>query len=225
MKTEKIPEATIMRLSVYSRYLRQLENSGVAITSSQNISEGVDGSSAQVRKDLAYFGEFGTRGVGYDVKSLNRALMKILGLAHPWKVVIVGAGNLGAALSQYNGFLDRGFKVLAVFDRDMSKVGSFLKQVPVFPMYKLDEFVKQNQADIGVVAVPASAAQETVDILIRAGIRGILNFAPKTVSIPEGIELRNVDLSVNMEILSFNLGLKEVKAEEADELEVRNEIE
>jgi redox-sensing transcriptional repressor len=211
LKTDKIPEATIMRLSVYSRYLNYLEQSGVTTASSQNISDGMDGSSAQVRKDLAYFGEFGIRGVGYDVVNLNRNLKRILGLSHSWKVVIVGAGNLGAALSQYKGFLDRGFNVLAVFDQDMGKVGGFLNQIPIYPVFKLDEFVQQNQVDIGVVAVPASSAQETVDILVRSGIRGILNFAPKTVSVPGEIELRNVDLSVNMEVLSFYLGLRDAR--------------
>lgn len=216
LKTEKIPEATIMRLSVYSRHLNYLEQSGVTTVSSQEISDGMDGSSAQVRKDLAYFGEFGTRGVGYDVKDLNRNLKRILGLSHSLKVVIVGAGNLGAALSQYRGFLDRGFSILAAFDRDMSKAGGSLSQIPIYPMYKLDEFVRQNQVDIGVVAVPAASAQETVDILVRAGVRGILNFAPKTVSTPGDVELRNVDLSVNMEILSFYLGLKELRANELE---------
>jgi redox-sensing transcriptional repressor len=168
---------------------------------------------------LAYFGEFGTRGVGYDVKGLNRNLMKILGLGHPWKVVIVGAGNLGAALSQYRGFLDRGFNILAVFDRDMSKAGGFLNQVPIYPMYKLDDFIKQNNVDIGVVAVPAASAQETVDMLVRAGVKGILNFAPKTVTVPEDVEFRNVDLSVNMEILSFHLGMKEARINELEDQE------
>jgi redox-sensing transcriptional repressor len=211
LKTEKIPEATITRLSVYSRHLNSLEQSGVTTVSSQDISMVIDGSPAQVRKDLAYFGEFGTRGVGYDVKDLNRNLKKILGLSHSWKVVIVGAGNLGSALCQYKGFLDRGFNILAAFDRDMSKAGAFLNQVPIYPMYKLDEFVRQNQVTIGVVAVPAASAQETVDILVRAGVSGILNFAPKAVATPGDVELRSVDLSVNMEILSFYLGLRELE--------------
>lgn len=203
MKSEKIPEATIKRLSVYSRHLQVLEVSGVARVSSQDIAEAVDGTSAQVRKDLAYFGEFGTRGVGYDVKDLNHNLMKILGLNNPRSVVIVGAGHLGRALMLYNGFANRGFKVKGIFDKDMSKVGEIIGEVAVSPLYKLDGFVKDNEIQIGIIAVPAVAAQETVDILTRAGIKAILNFAPKVVTVAEGTVFRNVDLSVSMEVLSF----------------------
>jgi redox-sensing transcriptional repressor len=132
-------------------------------------------------------------------------------------VVIVGAGNLGAALSQYKGFADRGFNVLALFDRDMNKVGGFLDQIPIYPADKLDEFVRRHRVDIGVVAVPASSAQETVNILVQAGVGGILNFAPRTVITPVGVELRNVDLSVNMEVLSFHISSKEPKDRETQE--------
>lgn len=207
MKTLKIPEATIIRLSVYSRYLNQLEKKGITTVSSGEIAEGVNGSPAQVRKDLAYFGEFGTRGVGYNVKDLDHQIIKILGLTNNWNVIIVGAGNLGAALTQYKGFHERSFNILAVFDNDINKVGLKIGGIPIYPTSKMDEFIKENDAQIGIVAVPSQYAQEVVDTLIEAGIKAILNFAPRVLSVPEHIELRNVDLAVNLEILTFSLGM------------------
>lgn len=205
MKTLKIPEATIIRLSVYSRYLNQLEKNGVTTVSSGEIADGVNGSSAQVRKDLAYFGEFGTRGVGYNVRDLNQQIIKILGLTNKWNVVIVGAGNLGSALTQYKGFIERGFNILAVFDNDINRVGLRISGVPILPVNQLVEFIRKEQVQIGIVAVPANFAQEVVDSLVEAGVEGILNFAPRTISVPDTVVLRNVDLAVNLEILTYNL--------------------
>lgn len=205
MKSQKIPEATIIRLSVYSRYLKQLERNGVTTVSSGTIAEGVNGSPAQVRKDLAYFGEFGTRGVGYNVNDLNRYISKILGIDNRWNVIIVGAGNLGAALSQYKGFEDRGFNVLAVFDNDPRKIGQKVGKLPVNAVSDMAEFVVKNDVKIGVIAVPADFAQDIADILVSSGIIAILNFAPKVITVPANIEYRNVDLAVNMEVLSFNI--------------------
>lgn len=207
MKTLKIPEATIIRLSVYSRYLHQLDRNGVTTVSSGEIADGVNGSSAQVRKDLAYFGEFGTRGVGYNVRDLNQQIIKILGLTHKWNVVIVGAGNLGSALTQYKGFVERGFNILAVFDNDINRVGLRVSGVPILPVSQLAEFVRKEQVQIGIVAVPANFAQEVVDSLVEAGVKGILNFAPRTISVPDTVELRNVDLAVNLEIVTYNLAM------------------
>jgi redox-sensing transcriptional repressor len=195
-----------MRLSVYSRLLQRLEDEGAVKVSSQEIAEGMDGSSAQVRKDLAYFGEFGTRGVGYDVRLLNRSLKKILGLEKNRSVVIVGAGRLGTALTLYNGFERRGFQIKGIFDQDMSKVGTRVGALTVSPMYKLNEFIKTDQIQIGVVAVSAAAAQEIADLLGRAGVRAILNFAPRPLTVPPEIKYRSVDLAVNMEMLSFYMG-------------------
>lgn len=205
MKTLKIPEATIIRLSVYSRYLKHLERKGVITASSGDIADGVNGSPAQVRKDLAYFGEFGTRGVGYNVVDLNRQIMKILGLGRDWNVVIVGAGNLGSALAQYKGFQERGFNILAVFDNDIKKVGMTIGGVPIYPTSKLRDFVKESDVEIGIIAVPARYAQDVVDILVDTNVKAILNFAPRVINVPEGIEVRNVDLAVNLEILTFSL--------------------
>lgn len=205
MKNMKIPEATIIRLSVYSRYLHQLEKRGITTVSSGEVAEGVNGSSAQVRKDLAYFGEFGTRGVGYNVRDLNQQIIKILGLTNRWNVVIVGAGNLGSALGQYKGFLERGFNILAVFDNDITKIGLKIGGVPIYPISQLHEYIKKENVQIGIVAVPAPYAQEVVDILVDAGIAGILNFAPRVISVPKEVEHRNVDLAVNLEILTYNM--------------------
>ncbi len=205
MKTLKIPEATIIRLSVYSRLLDYLHKNGVMIVSSGEIARGVDGSPAQVRKDLAYFGEFGTRGVGYNVKDLNEQVKKILGLMHKWKVIIVGAGNLGSALIHFKGFKERGFNIQAIFDNDQNKVGQKIGDVPVYDILELEEHVKTKEIEIAIVAIPARHAQEVVDILVNSGIKAILNFAPCVISVPRHIELRSVDLTVNMEILTFNL--------------------
>ncbi len=211
MKTLKIPEATIIRLSVYSRYLAQADRKGVITISSGEIAEGVGVSPAQVRKDLAYFGEFGTRGVGYNVKDLYRHLMKILGLGVDWPVVLVGAGNLGSAITMYRGFKERGFRIVGIFDNDAAKVGYKFNGIEIYPLDKLPEIVAATGAKIGIIAVPAGVAQEVANMLITAKIKAILNFAPQVLNIPEGIELRNVDLAVNLEILTFNLVFPKAK--------------
>lgn len=206
MKTLKIPEATIIRLSVYSRHLTEVDRKGIITTSSGDIAEGVGVSPAQVRKDLAYFGEFGTRGVGYNVKDLRQHILRILGLSADWSVCLVGAGNLGLALSSYKGFRERRFIITSIFDSDPKKVGTMIGKVEVMPMEKLIEVTKQNQTRIGILAVPGPAAQEIADQLIEAGVQAILNFAPTILNIPPQIELRNVDLAVNLEVLTFNVG-------------------
>lgn len=208
MKTLKIPEATIIRLSVYSRHLTDVDRKGIITTSSGNIAEGVGVSPAQVRKDLAYFGEFGTRGVGYNVKDLRQHILRILGLSVDWSVSLVGAGNLGLALSTYKGFRDRGFIITSIFDADPQKIGTMIGNVEVMPIEKLIEVTKQNHTQIGIVTVPGAAAQEIADELIKAGVQAILNFAPVVLNIPPEIELRNVDLTVNLEVLTFNVGVQ-----------------
>lgn len=205
MKVYKIPEATVMRLSVYSRYLHQLMDENVDTISSGEIALGVGVSSAQVRKDLAYFGEFGTRGVGYKVEELYGHLMKILGLDRRWNIIIIGAGKLGSALALYHGFVDRGFTIKAIVDVDKKKIGSKLGTVKVESLEVLKERVREHQISIGVVAVPSAAAQDVTDDLVSAGVKAILNFSPRVLKVPSDIILRNVDLSVNLEVLSFNL--------------------
>jgi redox-sensing transcriptional repressor len=205
VKTLKIPEATVSRLSVYSRFLSQLVDKGVITISSGDIAQGVGVSPAQVRKDLAYFGEFGTRGVGYNVKDLQYHILKILGLNRRWKVVIVGAGNLGSALSIYGGFKERGFDVVGIFDNDPKKIGFKVSNLEILPVSKLPEVIKKNNVKIGVITVPGSNAQDVANLMVENGIIALLNFAPKVLSLPDEIIIRTVDLSVNLEILTFNM--------------------
>lgn len=205
MKELKIPEATVSRLSVYSRYLTEVEKQEIASISSGEIAEGVGGTPAQVRKDLAYFGEFGTRGVGYNVRQLNQEIMNILGLTKRWNMILIGAGNLGSALSQYRGFRDRGFQIIGVFDNDLNKVGLKLNGLPIYAVSQMADFIEKNDVAIGIIAVPAEYAQDIADILVETDIRGILNFAPNVLTIPEDVEVRNVDLTVNLEVLTYNI--------------------
>lgn len=205
MKELKIPEATVSRLSVYSRYLTEVEKQGIVSISSGEIAEGVGGTPAQVRKDLAYFGEFGTRGVGYNVKQLNQEIMNILGLTKRWNVILIGAGNLGSALSQYRGFRERGFQVIGVFDNDLNKVGLKLNGLPIYAINQMADFIEKNDVSIGIIAVPAEYAQDIADLLVDTNIKGILNFAPVVLTIPEDVEIRNVDLTVNLEVLTYNI--------------------
>lgn len=206
MKTLKIPEATIIRLSVYSRYLTEVDRKGIITISSGDIAEGVGVSPAQVRKDLAYFGEFGTRGVGYNVKDLHRHILKILGLAQDWSVTLVGLGNLGLALTTYKGFRERGFIITSIFDTDPKKIGTAINGVEVMAIERLEEVVAGNKTQIGIIAVPSVVAQEIADKLVDSGVKAILNFAPGVLNVPPEVELRNVDLAVNLEVLTFNVG-------------------
>lgn len=208
MKAYKIPEATVIRLSIYSRQLHLLRDQGVETVSSEEIAESVGVSSAQVRKDLAYFGEFGTRGVGYRVDELLGHLTKILGLDQQWNIVIVGAGKLGSALAVYQGFRERGFAIKAVIDNDPDRVGQRLTDLTVEPLDVLTNRVKDFGINIGIVTVPASAAQTVTDLLVDAGVGAILNFSPRVLKVPADIILRNVDLSVNLKVLSFNLSYR-----------------
>lgn len=194
-----------MRLSVYSRFLTRAKEKGIVNISSGEIAEGVGGSPAQVRKDFAYFGEFGTRGVGYNARDLNHHIMKILGLMDKWEVAIIGAGNLGSALTQYKGFMDRGFDVVAIFDNDINKIGLTLNGIPVYSISDMEEKIKELNVKIAIIAVPAEHAQFVADQLVKCNILAILNFAQHVIVVPEDIELRNVDLTVNLEILTFNL--------------------
>lgn len=205
MKEPKIPEATVSRLSVYSRYLTEVEKQHIVSISSGEIAEGMGGTPAQVRKDLAYFGEFGTRGVGYNVKQLNQEIKNILGLSKKWNMILIGAGNLGSALSQYRGFRERGFEIVGVFDNDLNKVGLKLNGLPIYPISELETYVDGNDISIAIIAVPGDYAQDVADILVETSVKGILNFAPVVLTVPEEIEVRNVDLSVNLEVLSYNI--------------------
>ena len=201
----KIPEMTIRRLSVYTRCLLQLEEDGIKTISSQELAERFNLNSAQVRKDLAYFGEFGVRGIGYYVSGLKAELQRILGLDREWPVVLVGLGNLGAALFHYRGFTRQGFRIAAIVDDDPAKAGRDVDQVPVFTTAQMSREIKARGIQIAIIAVPAESAQTVTDQLVAAGIRAVLNFAPARLRIPRDVRLKNVDLSIELETLSFYL--------------------
>jgi redox-sensing transcriptional repressor len=201
----KIPEMTIRRLSVYTRCLQQLEEDGVKTVSSQELAERFNLNSAQVRKDLAYFGEFGVRGIGYYVAGLKAELQKILGLDREWAVALVGFGNLGSALFHYKGFARQGFRIAAIFDADPAKIGRDIGGTPVLSSAELAREVKARGIQIAIVAVPPEAAQVVTDQLAEAGIKAILNFAPSRLRAPRDTRLKHVDLSIELETLSFYL--------------------
>ena len=201
----KIPEMTIRRLSIYTRCLLQLEEDGIKTISSQELAERFNLNSAQVRKDLAYFGEFGVRGIGYYVSGLKAELQRILGLDREWPVVLVGLGNLGSALFHYRGFTRQGFRIVAVVDDDPAKAGRDIDQVPIFTSGAMPREIKARGVQIAIVAVPGESAQTVTDQLVAAGIRAVLNFAPARLRVPRDVRLKNVDLSIELETLSFYL--------------------
>lgn len=203
---ETVSELTTGRLSVYLRCLTFLEAQGQRTVSSHDLAEKFHLNSAQIRKDLACFGEFGTRGVGYDVTRLKQQLVQELGLDRTRNVLIIGAGNLGMALADYAGFNTNGFHIVALLEVDPAKVGRASRHgIPVLPYDRLAEVVKKNRVEIGIVAVTAEAAQAVHDALADTGIRAILNFAPVQMRLREGVKVRSVDLRINLESLSFHL--------------------
>ena len=204
-RLHKIPEMTIRRLSVYTRCLLQLEEDGVKTVSSQDLAERFNLNSAQVRKDLAYFGEFGVRGIGYYVSSLKAELQRILGLDREWPVALVGFGNLGSALFHYKGFGRQGFRIAVIFDDDPAKANREVNGVPIFATRDLAREIKARGVQIAIVAVPAEAAQSVADQLVVAGIKAVLNFAPARIRLPRDVRLKDVDLSIELETLSFYL--------------------
>jgi len=205
----RVSERTASRLSLYLRFLTQLEDGETAMVSSRAMADNLGVTSAQVRRDLASFGEFGVRGVGYEVKQLRVELERILGLDRTLHVVIVGAGNLGHALADYPGFGSGGLKVVALFDVDPDKVGGETRGG--IPIYHLDDLGSMvvGKVDVGIVSVPAEAAQGVVDCLVAAGIRAVLNFAPVRPRVPKGFRCKSVDLTLELESLSFFLSLVE----------------
>lgn len=214
---EQVSELTAGRLSVYLRCLNTLDAAGVKTVSSRTLAEQFHLNAAQIRKDLAYFGEFGVRGVGYYVRELKRHLRVILGLDRTVRVAILGAGNLGLALADYPGFLQEGFEIAALFDADRTKIGRTSRGgVRILDMGEFRKTVKRESIDIVVLAVPASAAQEVTNVAVAAGIRAVLNFSPGTLKVPPGVKLKNVDLTVSLESLSFFLARGEAGDGEAE---------
>lgn len=202
---KRIADSTVRRLSAYLRFLEDFESRGLSTISSDELARRGGTTSAQVRKDLSFFGSFGKRGLGYSVPELAGRLREILGLGRQWKVIIIGAGKIGAALAQYRGFRQRGFRILAAYDASPEKVGTALEGIPVRDIAQLDKDVGREAPDIAVVTVPSENAQSVVDRVVRAGIKAILNFAPTQLQVPPDVTVKTVNMAMELETLSFAL--------------------
>lgn len=206
MKSEKISELTTSRLSVYLRCLNALHSAGIKTISSQALAEQFNLNSAQIRKDLGYFGEFGVRGVGYYVDDLREHITKILGLDSPHRVGIVGAGRLGTALANYNGFVRSNFTVVALFDNDRQKIGRRMgEEIAVYDVEELANVIREESIDVMVIAVPAKVAQRVLNQVMSVGIKAVLNFAPVSLTARRGVKVKTVDLTTSLESLSYFL--------------------
>jgi redox-sensing transcriptional repressor len=199
-----IPEATVNRLPVYLRALYALADRGIATVSSEELATAAGVNSAKLRKDLSHLGSYGTRGVGYDVEYLVYQVSRELGLTQDWPVIIVGAGNLGHALANYGGFASRGFRVAALFDSDPQVVGTEIASQVVRHADEIESVIARHGVSIGVIATPAASAQAVCERLVAAGITSILNFAPVVLKVPQGVDVRKVDLSIELQILAFH---------------------
>jgi redox-sensing transcriptional repressor len=199
-----IPEATVARLPVYLRALTTLAERGIATCSSEELAGAAGVNSAKLRKDLSYLGSYGTRGVGYDVAYLRYQIAREIGVTQDWPVVIVGIGNLGHALANYSGFSSRGFRIVALLDSDPARQGEQVGGQDVRDFRELDRIAAEHDIAIGVIATPASAAQAVCDRLVEVGVTSILNFAPAVLTVPEGVDVRKVDLSIELQILAYH---------------------
>jgi redox-sensing transcriptional repressor len=195
-----IPRKTVYRLSIYQRCLRRLRENKVETVSSEALAKAAGVTPSQLRKDLASFGNFGTRGLGYNVEALSATIGETLGTTRLQPVILVGVGNLGAALLRYSGFNKEGFEIVAAFDAEPSRSHP---KVTVYPMKNLGEFISANAVKLAILAIPASVAQQVVNDLVAAGIQAILNFAPVVLEVPENVVVNNVDLAVELENLSY----------------------
>src|SRR5437016_13745845 len=206
MKSDKISELTTNRLSIYLRCLNELSAASIKTVSSQELAEQFNLNSAQIRKDLGYFGEFGVRGTGYYIEDLRAHLTKILGLDKPHRVGIIGAGRLGTALANYNGLDKSNFTVVALFDNDKLKVGERTGGgIPIFDVHKITKVVREQEIDVAVIAVPARAAQRVLNQVMTAGVKAVLNFAPAPLKGRLGVKVKTVDLTTSLESLSYFL--------------------
>jgi redox-sensing transcriptional repressor len=210
-----ISEATVARLPVYLRVLSSLADTGVATVSSDVLAHAAGVGPAKLRKDLSHLGSYGTRGVGYDVEFLVYQISRALGLTQHYSVVIIGVGNLGQALAGYGGFGTRGFRVAALVDADRSRVGAVIAGVEVRHVDELESILTEQEVSIAVIATPATAAQDVCDRLVRAGVTSVLNFAPVVLSVPDGVDVRKVDLSIELQILAFHEQRKAIVSQDA----------
>jgi len=202
---KKIAESTVRRLSIYLRFLEEFEGKGLATISSDELARRGGTTSAQVRKDLSFFGSFGKRGLGYSVPELAESLRDILGLGREWRVIIMGAGKIGAALAQYRGFHQRGFRIVAAYDTNPDKIGRTLDGVEVRSAASLEHDIAKSPPDIAVIAVPSEHAQETLDRLVRAGVTAVLNFAAAQLHAPPEVTVKTVNMAMELEGLTFAL--------------------
>lgn len=205
MTTEKIPDIIIGRLPIYLRALQHLSDRGVQTTSSQELGGIVGISAAQIRKDISQFGEFGKQGTGYSIPFLVEKLRHILNVDRVWEVAIVGMGDVGHALANYNGFADRGFHVEMVFDSDASKIGSTVGEYEVLDAASMPEKIKQHKIKVAMIAVPAAQAQDVADQLVKAGVKAILNYAPTSLTVPEDVHVQYVDPVTHLQRMTYYL--------------------
>ncbi len=206
---KKISDSTISRLSTYYRTLSNLIDQGVETVSSEQIAEINNITSAQVRKDLSFFGSFGKRGLGYNTKDLRDQIAKILGLMKKWNVALVGVGNIGRALIDYAEFKKQGFIIKALFDNDPQKVGKEIGGLKIYHMDSACNVIKDEKIEIAIIAVPAKVAQSVVDSLVKCGVKAFLNFAPITIKVPNDVMVKNENMSIELEALSYFLTQKE----------------
>ncbi|MEF3308198.1 redox-sensing transcriptional repressor Rex [Paenibacillus sp. GYB004] len=205
MKTPKISEAVVRRLPVYLRFLNELSRRNVQMVSSQDLGQKLDLNPAQIRKDLAYFGEFGKKGIGYDVAYLIEKIRQILKLDQIIPVILVGAGNLGRALCNYNAYLKDNMKIVAVFDSSPDKLGEHINNLTVQPMTVLHETVREHKVRIGIITVPAFEAQLVANQFVNAGVEAILNFAPVIIKVPNEIRVHHADFTTELQSLAYYL--------------------
>lgn len=201
----EIPDIVIGRLPIYLRELSILVQEGFEVTSSHELGQRLGISSAQIRKDLSWFGPFGKQGTGYHIKYLQEQLKKILQLDRVWNVAVVGAGDLGRALARYGGFADRGFRIVRIFDNDLAKVGSYVGNLQVLSTDLLEKEIAAQGIQMVMLAVPASAAQKVADTLVEAGVRAILNYAPVTLSVPDGVHVQYIDPAAHLQHMTYYL--------------------
>ena len=202
---KRIADSTVRRLSIYLRFLEEFEDKGLATVSSEALARRGGTTSAQVRKDLSLFGSFGKRGLGYSVPELATSLREILGLGREWRVVIIGAGKIGAALAQYRGFRQRGFHIIAAYDANADKVGRTLEGIEVRDIAQLEHDIGVEKPDIAVLAIPSEDAQAVLDRVVQAGMKAVLNFAPSQLHAPADVTVRTVNMAMELEGLSFAL--------------------
>ena len=203
MSSVDIPDIVIGRLPLYLRALSRLTLEGAKITSSHELGKRLGISSAQIRKDLSHFGEFGKQGTGYQIAYLTDQLRRILKVDKEWKVALVGVGDLGRALAHYNGFRDRGFRITMLFDNDPAKVSTMLDGFQIYDVAQMKDLIRQHGITLAMIAVPAEAAQQVADALVAAGVRGLLNYAPINLAVPEGVKVQYIDPVVHLQRITY----------------------